>query len=414
MLKNRNIDRRLVTILLIVFVQFIGASMVLPIMPLYADREFSMEPQVITLLVSSFFLAQFLAGPFLGRISDTYGRLPVLIASQIGTVISFFILASATSLEMLFLARILDGITGGNIIVAQAYITDITPREQRTQALGYIFAALGLGFVFGPATGGILSAVFGARIPFLFAAVAAIIPTVMTWRILDETLTPEIRARNKQANTASLCPGQILSNVPLMLILIVSFVGQFGLGIILATFALFGQAVLFADLSPQMVDIGVGLLLGMIGIGQLFTQLFLLRRFLGRLGEARLATAGAIARGGTFFLFAVITSPWIAAVGCIFFAIGSGLMMPSLQSLTTNTVPDEYRGGVLGIYQSSLSLATIFSTALAGTLFSISPQTPYWVGGSLFIVVILMLVYLVRWSTTHAMDNQPAPAAASD
>ncbi|MFW6068259.1 MAG: MFS transporter, partial [Chloroflexota bacterium] len=190
-------DRRLLTILVIVFVQMVGAAMVLPILPLFAQREFEMSPGVITLLISAFFAAQFIGGPYLGRLSDQYGRLPVLIVSQIGTAFSFVLLGGATSVWMLFAARILDGLTGGNIIVAQAYITDITPREQRTAALGYIFAVFGLGFIFGPALGGVLSAAFGARIPFYIAAAAAFVAVIMTWRVLDETVTEEQKASSR-------------------------------------------------------------------------------------------------------------------------------------------------------------------------------------------------------------------------
>ena len=157
----RQIDKRLLTILLIVFVQMLGAAMILPILPLYAKSEFNMTPQVITLLNTAFFGAQFVAGPYLGRLSDKHGRVPVLILSQIGTAVSFFMLAFAPNVAVLFLARILDGITGGNIIVAQAYITDITPREKLTGALGYTFAIFGLGFIFGPILVGSLAAAFG-------------------------------------------------------------------------------------------------------------------------------------------------------------------------------------------------------------------------------------------------------------
>src|SRR5690606_11576813 len=122
----KQIDRRLFTILVIVFVQLVGASMILPILPLYARRTFNISDNVVTLIISSFFLAQFLAGPVLGRMSDLYGRLPILIISQVGTAISFVLIGLAGSVELLFLARILDGITGGNIVVAQAYVTDIT------------------------------------------------------------------------------------------------------------------------------------------------------------------------------------------------------------------------------------------------------------------------------------------------
>jgi MFS transporter, DHA1 family, tetracycline resistance protein len=125
-------DRRLITILSIVFVQIAGASLILPILPLYAERQFALSPTSVALLVSSFFIAQLFAGPLLGQLSDRYGRVPLLIISQLGSAVSFFLMAAAGAAWLLFVARVVDGITGGNIIVAQAYVTDITPTEKRT------------------------------------------------------------------------------------------------------------------------------------------------------------------------------------------------------------------------------------------------------------------------------------------
>ncbi|GAB4516167.1 MAG: tetracycline resistance MFS efflux pump [Anaerolineae bacterium] len=409
-MKFRNADPRLITILLIVFAQFVGASMVLPVLPLYARRHFGMEPEAITLLVSSFFAAQFLAGPTLGRLSDNYGRLPVLIISQIGTVISFLMLAFAGAPWVLFASRILDGITGGNIIVAQAYITDVMPREKRTEALGLIFAALGLGFVFGPALGGVFSALFNEQAPFLIAAVGTFVPLVLTYTTLDETLTPEQREQNRTKGRRGLAVGEVLRNKELLLILLIAFIGQFGLGVVQSTFALYGEAVLFAGQSEDMVNLGVGLLLGMIGVGQLFTQLYLLRRMLKRYDESLLVILGALLRGLAMFSFVVITSPWLGAPTALVFATGTGLMMPPLQSLSTDTVSDALRGGVLGWYQSSISLAIIFSTALAGVLFSITPQTPYLLGGVLFMVTLIPAFLLVR----RHRPVSAVPTAASD
>jgi len=161
----RNLDRRLTTILMIVFVQMVGASLILPILPLYAQDEFGLSPQAITLLAASFFAAQFLAGPYLGRLSDRVGRVPVLLVSQIGTVVAFISLGLAPAAWVLYAARILDGITGGNIIVAQAYVTDVTPPEKRSEALGMILAAFGISFFVGPALGGLALRLFGPRIP---------------------------------------------------------------------------------------------------------------------------------------------------------------------------------------------------------------------------------------------------------
>ncbi|MEQ9029454.1 MAG: MFS transporter, partial [Aggregatilineales bacterium] len=236
----KSADRRLLTILMIVFVQIVGASMALPVLPLYAQRRFDMSPQLITLLVSSFFAAQFVAGPYIGRLSDRYGRIPILIISQIGTVISFLMLAYGQSIAILFFARIFDGITGGNIVVAQAYVTDITPREKRTQSLGLIFAALGVGFIFGPAIGGILSAAFNEQAPFLVAAVAATITVILTWFTLDETVSPEQREFNRTSRKATLSFMDVASNMPLLLVLFVAFMWQLGLGILQGTFALYG------------------------------------------------------------------------------------------------------------------------------------------------------------------------------
>lgn len=400
----RALDRRLVTILLIVFVQIVGASLILPILPLYAKRQFAMSPEIITLLVSVFFVAQFIAGPWLGRLSDRHGRLPVLIVSQIGTVISFVMLGVAQSVPLLFAARIIDGITGGNIIVAQAYITDITPREERTQALGYIFAAFGVGFIVGPALGGILSALFGPRIPFIFAAVAAAITVLLTWLMLDETVTDEQQAANRASKDVSLAPRQIIGNAPLVLVLLVGFVGQFAFGMLQSTFALYGEAVLFQGYSESLTTLGIGLLLAVVGLTQTFTQLVLLKRLGKRLGDMGLVIVGNLIRAASFFLYAVITSPWLGAVGSVLFAMGMGLMMPPLQSIATKTVADEVRGGVLGVYQSMISLATIISTAVAGLIFAIAPTLPYWFGGLLSLLALLPIMLLRRHPALRAQD----------
>jgi DHA1 family tetracycline resistance protein-like MFS transporter len=382
-------DRRLFTILMIVFVQMLGTAMILPILPLYAKDAFQMSPQVITLLSTSFFAAQFIAGPILGRLSDTRGRIPILIISQIGTAVSFIMLAIAPGVAFLFLARILDGITGGNIIVAQAYITDITPREKRTEALGYIFAVFGIGFVIGPALGSVLSAVFGPRVPYLFAAAAAIAVVLLTWSTLEETLSPEQREINRNFKKEGVRIVDVIKNAPLMLILLIVFLAQFGLGLLQSTFALYGEAVLFEGYSARAVIIGIGLILAVFGLSQALTQAFLLRAALKRFGEYRLAILGNLGRVIASIMFAVFLTPWLGSVAAVLYAVGSGVMMPSLQSLTTGTVDDELRGGILGIYQSSISLSTIISTAVAGVIFAVSATLPYWIGGGLGLLAFI-------------------------
>ena len=392
----KNLDRRLVTILLIVFVNIVGAAMILPILPLFAQREFKLSPQFITLLNTSFFAAQFVAGPYLGRLSDRYGRVPVLIVSQIGTVISFAMIALAHTVPLLFAARILDGITGGNIIVAQAYVTDITAPEKRTQSLGYVFAAAGVGFVFGPALGGFLAAALGARVPYLMAAVVATGTVLLTWFVLDESLSPQERMKNRRDKRLSFDFTPIFQNRALLLVLTIAFVGQFVFGLVQSTFALYGAEVLFRGYSQRSANVGIGLLITLGGIGQVFSQTVLLRLALKRFAETGLVIAGLAARGLGLLLYALITALLPGAIGVILFAIGGGLMMPPLQGLATQVVSEQTRGGVLGLFQSVVGLAIILSTAVAGVIYAANPQLLPLTGAIVTLLALLPALVLNR------------------
>ena len=407
----KKIDRRLFTILSIVFVQLAGAAMILPILPLFAERQFDMHPATVTLLVSSYFAAQFFAGPYLGQLSDQYGRIPLLVISQLGSAISFFMLAGANSVAMLFAARILDGITGGNIIVAQAYITDVTPREKRTEALGYILAVFGLGFIIGPALGGLLSAGLGPRLPFVIAGAASLLTSGMSWWLLDETITRGADGKRPERRP-KMQLREVARNSSLVLTLVSGFIGQFGLGMLQSTFALYGAAILFAGASDQVTNLGVGLLLAVVGIGQFATQTWLISPLKRRFGDARLVLIGAGLRTAGFTTYALVSSPWQAAVGALLFACGQGLMMPPLQSLATQTMPDAQRGGVLGVFQSAASLATIISTAIAGVIFAVRPTMPYWIAAGLSLMVFLPGMQLLRRSRAGTLIPQELASPA--
>jgi DHA1 family tetracycline resistance protein-like MFS transporter len=405
----KRIDRRLLILLLVVFVQMLGASMVLPLLPIYARRAFDVPESVVTLLITSFFLAQFIAGPFIGRLSDLYGRLPVLIITQLGTVIAFSMIGLAESVAVLFVARVFDGITGGNIVVAQAYITDITPPRQRTQALGYIFAMFGLGFVIGPSMGGVLASAFGPRVPFFMAAALAAGTMLLTWLMLDETQTAERRAASRAEGSPRFRPAQILGNIPLALILLIVFGSQFSFSMLQSTFALYGEDVLFAGATQQDATLGIGLLLSVIGMGQLITQLFILRRMLARFQEYRTVIIGTVLRSLSMFMLVVIPHPLAAAVSGMLFAIGTGIQLPSLQGLAANSVPDEVRGGVLGVYQSASSLGIIMGSALSGTLYTIAPAVPYGLGGTLVLFMVIPAAFLMWRSRALPGTGEEAP-----
>ena len=186
-------NRRLLTLFLIVFIDLLGFSLILPLLPFYAET-FGATPFQIGLLVAAYAAAQLVGAPLLGRLSDRFGRRPVLLISLIGTFIGFLILGFASSLWMLFASRLLDGFTGGNISVAQAYITDITDEKDRAKGLGLLGAAFGVGFIIGPAVGGILS-VYGFAVPAFVAAGLSLISILGVIFFLPESLTAEARAR---------------------------------------------------------------------------------------------------------------------------------------------------------------------------------------------------------------------------
>ena len=415
-------DRRLATILAIVFVQIAGAALILPILPLFAERQFNLNPASVSLLVSAYFIAQFFAGPLLGQLSDRYGRIPLLIISQLGSAASFFLMAAAGGAWLLYVARVVDGITGGNIIIAQAYVSDITPSEKRTEAFGYIFAAFGIGFIIGPALGGLLSAWFGPRFPFVIAAVSALVTSAMCL-MLEETVQPAKAAPLFRGSTLKaprptlkatppvirLSPAEVMHNTPLLMILAVGFIGQFGLGMVQATFALYAATVLFRGTSINTTNLGIGLLLAMVGLGQFVTQTWLIRPLKERFGDARLVILGNLLRAAALVIYAVVVSPWLAALGSLFFAVGMGLTMPPLQTLATRTVDETQRGGVLGVFQSAVSLAIILSTAIAGVIFSAGATLPYWTGAILSLAAVLPALSVLIRTNQQPLTPCPAP-----
>lgn len=408
MQKEPRFDRRLVTILAIVFAQLVGASMILPVLTLYAINQLGMPEQAAPFIQAAFFIAQFIASPLLGRLSDRYGRVPVLVVSQIGTVISYLMLAFAPSIPMLFISRILDGVTGGNILVAQAYVIDITPREKRTQALGLIFAVFGLGFIIGPSLGGALAGIIGQEATFLTAAIVTTIPLLMTLFTLNETLTTEERMANRKRG-GQMSFSTMLRDRTLTTILALIVFGSLGLGIVQVTFAVYGQNILLAGQSEQAINLGVGLLLGVVGLGQTITQTLILRRLLRRYGDAPLVMGGTAIRSlsqiwyfvlGLPFILTIFDQsalPFLATVGAVSFAMGTGIMMPPLQSLATYAVPDNSRGAVVGLAGSAQSLGVIMGTLLASPLMGITIAGRPTLAPYLFNAVMFGLLVIPSW-----------------
>jgi DHA1 family tetracycline resistance protein-like MFS transporter len=201
----------LIVIFTTVFIDLVGFGIVIPVLPFYAEGTiFNATPRTVGFLFASYSIMQLIFSPILGRLSDKYGRRPVLLISIIGTGIGFLILGFAQTLFMLFVGRILDGITGGNISTAQAYIADITTKENRAKGMGLVGAAFGLGFIFGPAIGGILSR-WGTHVPFFFAGGLCFANAILLYFTLPQTVTKDHPARQSAAGGRTL--GQLLQSL---------------------------------------------------------------------------------------------------------------------------------------------------------------------------------------------------------
>ncbi|MEM8857721.1 MAG: MFS transporter [Chloroflexota bacterium] len=385
--------KRLFPIFLIVFTNLLGAGVVVPILPIYAEGNFGATPLQITIFVSIFYAAQSIAAPFLGRISDRVGRRPVLIVSQIGTVLSFIIFIYAAPLGelvgdwarplgisggllIIYLARVLDGATGGNFIIAQAYIADTSTPENRASSFGILGAAFGLGFVFGPAFGGFL-APFGLTMPFIGAALITTVSVILTVVSLDESIPVEKRQKSK-ARKAKVPISQLLNNQTIMLIAAISFIFTLALAILQSTIALFADHVLFPVAAAQTVGRNVGIILAFIGIFSIIIQLGLIKPLVKQFGERRVIIFAGLSLIIGYLGYLYTNSAVVFVLFSAPVSIGIGVSQPTLQALITRFGTAETQGQVLGFFQSSNNFAFIIGPIGAGYLFErYTPQAPF-------------------------------------
>jgi DHA1 family tetracycline resistance protein-like MFS transporter len=403
--------RRIIPIFVIVFTNVLGFGVILPILPLVAVDAYGATILQATLLAASFFAAQFIAAPWLGRLSDRVGRRPVLIVSQIGTVLSFVLFALAEpigealnnlgvdfaisgGLMVLYVARILDGLTGGNITTARAYITDVSDDETRAQALGTISAAFGLGFIFGPVLGGVLAGVTLAA-PFIGAAIITSGSVVLTTIMLQESLPPEDRV-GATVERDAMPLRHLLQNSSAALVLTITFVATISFSALQSTFALFAERVVFAELDESaLVARNVGFMFTVAGAIVVLTQAFLIRPLVRRFGERQVVVIGQASLAVAFAGIASFTGPIPITLFMVPVAFGNGVSQPSLQAIMTRFGTRSTSGRLLGVFQSANSLALIFGPIWSGYVFqTIHPRAPYLisVAGLLFGVGLSLLL----------------------
>jgi MFS family permease len=364
----------LLPIFLVVAVDVLGLTFVLPLLPFYAEK-YGASPQVVGFLVTAFALCQLIAGPLLGQLSDRFGRRPLLILSQVGTLIGFLILAGAQSLFWIFFSRIVDGLTAGNLSLAQAYISDVTEPKDRAKSFGVIGIAFGLGFLIGPALSGIL-AQYSYRYPIFLAALLSLTSILVTYFYLPE-VKPHVPKPSEEGMEG---PGgrrlsllswgqyaQYFARPNLGGLLVEFFMFAIAFSTFISGFALFAERRFTLHGAPFGVR-EVGLLYAYSGFLGILIQGGLLGRLVKRYGEARLVVVGFLGMtlgygllSGTYLLPALLLVTTISS-------FGTGVLRPALTSLITQTVGRNEQGVVLGLTQSLTSIAQIGAPIISGYL----------------------------------------------
>lgn len=336
--------RLLAVIFIIIFVNLLGFGIIIPLLPLYA-QEFQANGLQIGLLFASYSLCQIVAAPLLGGLSDRYGRRPILLVSLLGTVISFGMLALANSLLLLFVSRIIDGLSGGNISTARAYISDITAEKDRAKAYGIIGAAFGLGFVFGPALAGILGR-YSHAAPAWGAALLALLALVLTFFWLPETR--KVQASRQTSPWRDL-PAMMTRPV-LGRLLVMDLVYWAALSVYQTTFALFGN-IRFGWGITQ-----VGYTLALIGFIGALVQGGAVGPVVKRFGEQKTFVAGLLMAMFGLGLAALAYDWQLFVVALIPAAIGAALSNPTLISMISHTSDPAEQGRVQGVSGAMESL----------------------------------------------------------
>ena len=375
----RLVTRPLTIIFLTIFVNLVGFGIIIPLLPFYAET-FGASPLVIGLLFAIFSLCQLLAAPALGDLSDRYGRRPILIFSLLGTVVSFVMLAMAHSIAMLFAARIVDGLSGGNISTARAYVADITEPKDRARAYGIIGAAFGLGFILGPALSGVLAGV-SVTAPIWAAAGLTVVATVMAWLWLPETVH---RAQAGTGNPFGYLPA-LMRRPAIRRILTVDLIYWLAFAMFQTTFSLFvARRFGFGIAKTGYFFAAFGLLGAAIQGG-------LIRPVVKRLGDKPTFQMGLAFGAAGLVAAALSHSVVMFALALVPLALGIGFGHPTMSSLVSLAARGDEQGRVQGAASAVESLGrTIGPVWGNASLQHYGESTPY-ISAALCLLLTLLL-----------------------
>jgi DHA1 family tetracycline resistance protein-like MFS transporter len=430
--------KKIMPIFVIVLIDLLGLTIIIPLLPLYAT-SFGADPALIGVLGAAYPVMQFVGAPLLGRLSDRYGRKPILLISQLGTFVGFLILGLANALWLLFLSRLIDGISGANISTAQAVITDSTNERTRTQGLGLLGAAFGLGFIVGPVIAFIALKLSGNdfHVPAFVAAAFSLGSILLTWFWLDETHQPEENGASRKVSALSFgAMWQALRRPQIGLLLVLMFTQQIAFGGFEQILSLFTLNRLGMDAS------GNAALFVFVGVIVVVVQGGLIGRWSRKWGDRKLIYLGLATLTVGLALTAITPRqpvPWYSKaavqaelsadrnlpgevpttqgipiglpdetnkswlglswllVAMIPAGIGGGILQPAINSLLTQRSDKSEVGGILGISAAFLSGANAFAPLIGGALFqAINASAPFWLWTAIMAGLLFLSIKLIQ------------------
>lgn len=396
----------LLIIFMIVFIDLLGFGLIIPLLPYYA-RTFEASPVQVTLLFSLYSLCQFIASPILGLLSDRFGRRPVLVFSQIGSMLGYILLGYTThwqhsnlflGLMLVYLSRVIDGLSAGNISTAQAYISDVTTSENRAKGMGLLGAAFGMGFVLGPAIGFGLSIPFGPSVPAYAAAGFSGLAALLTFLRL-----PESRVHKPADLEAWLHPRvflPLMKRPVLVQLNVIWFLAMAGYVMIDSTVVMYLMDVFkYEEKDAFWYFAFVGLIIVIVQGG-------LIRPLMKRANEWSLSTIGPImvAVGYIITLYSAWhPAAWVLLVGGTVYATGRSIQQPTIQSLVSKSSSEAEQGITFGLFQGVGTLARVVGPYVAGVVYKSSHVGPFVVAA-----IVVLVAGVWTWGLSRSTMKSPA------
>ncbi len=412
----------LLPVFLTVFIDLLGFGIVIPLLPIYS-QVYGADEFTLGMLFASFSLMQLIFAPVWGRLSDRFGRRPILVGGLIGTSFSYVLFGFADSMLMLFVSRMLAGFFGANVATAQAYVADVTTHADRAKGMGLIGAAFGLGFTFGPLIGGLMVGVSMGMPGFLAAGLSFTAAIIGYLRLKEPERHRATASRRFGFSTMveALSSPRVGTLLLLYFLAILAFSGfesmfiRFGLDRFPDAFHVSQEIEAGSHEHYVAAARSAGIYMFFIGLASAAIQGGLIRRLVPLFGETKLIVAGPFFLGLSLFIIGIAPSWAIVIAGCVLMPLGFGINNPSIQGLLSRAAPDEHQGAYLGLNQSLGSLARVVGPVLAGALFLYGDAAlPFFVSaGLLLIATVIAFGYRKRFGSSFRMTAAPLGAEAA-